>query len=256
MKKFFINLFNISKWLEDGILIDNPVRACFFREQQPFNGYNCSFIRNNKIGARMTQKIKSVNKMGPKELTQFFHQDGVFDIIAGAVLLNFGLDVVNQNPVTSLFAYLPIILYNSIKKQVFFARIDLEELGFEEKKVRMWSLYLLIGTILFMVAMGILVLSDTVGSIALPAWLPDGDIHSLTAGVITALASTVAALFIPLKRFWVYALTALILGVVSFFFMPAYVPIFASAVAMLGWGIWLMIKFRRAYPPKEEEGNK
>jgi len=204
----------------------------------------------------MTQNKKSVNKMEPKELTRFFHQDGVFDIIAGAVLLNFGLDVFNKSETTTLFAYLPIILYNSIKKQVFFARIDLEELGVEEKKVRMWSLYLLIGIILSLVALGVLVLSDTVDSIALPAWLPDGDIHSLTAGVIIALASTVAALFIPLKRFWVYALTALILGVVSFFFLPAYVPVFASAVAMLGWGIWLMIKFRRAYPLKEEEGNK
>ena len=68
----------------------------------------------------------------------------------------------------------------------------------------MWSLFLLIGTILFMVAMGILVLSDTVGSIALPAWLPDGDIHALTAGVIIALASTVAALFSASgqTRFW------------------------------------------------------
>jgi hypothetical protein len=199
----------------------------------------------------MTERRKLNKEMSAAEMAHFYHSDGVFEMIVGAVLLNFGLDVVNNNQVTSLFAYLPIILFQSIKSQVFFARINMDDLGVEEKKLRMWALYLLVGTILSLVVLGVLVLGNLIDTFALPAMLMDGNIHSLVAGVIIAIASAVAALFIPLKRFWIYTLSALVSGVISFFYFPAYVPVFFLAVLMLGLGIWQMVKFRKAYPPLE-----
>jgi len=202
----------------------------------------------------MTEKSKLMKEMSSAEMAHFYHQDGVFEMIVGAVLLNFGLDIVNENPTTSLFAYLPIILFQSIKSQVFFARIDMDDLGVEEKKLRTWALYLLIGTIISLVVLGVLLLGDLMDNFALPTLLMDGNIHSLVAGGIIAIASTVAAVFIPLKRFWIYALSALVSGVVSFFFFPTYVPVFFTAVLMLGLGIWQMVQFRKTYPLLE--GNE
>ena len=199
----------------------------------------------------MTERRKLNKEMSAAEMAHFYHSDGVFEMIVGAVLLNFGLDIVNKKQVTSLFAYLPIILFQSIKSQVFFARINMDDLGVEEKKLRMWALYLLVGTILSLVVLGVLVLGNLIDTFALPAMLMDGNIHSLVAGVIIAIASAVAALFIPLKRFWIYTLSALVSGVISFFYFPAYVPVFFLAVLMLGLGIWQMVMFRKTYPLKE-----
>ena len=73
----------------------------------------------------MSDKLNINKKMNAAERALFYHQDGVFEIIAAAVLFNFGLDIVNKNQVISLFAYLPIVLYQSIKNQVFFSRITI-----------------------------------------------------------------------------------------------------------------------------------
>ena len=203
----------------------------------------------------MPQEKLPNKKMGPREIARFFHQDGVFEIVAGAVLLNFGLDVYNQSDTTSLFAYLPIVVYNSIKNQVFFARIDLKEFGIEGKKARMWSLSVLIGLIVALVAMSMLVLTNMVEEFPLPEFLYEGNLQALTAGVVIAVACIVAAMAIPLDRFLIYAGVAVVLGVASFFFLPAYVPVFGSAVAMLAWGINLTVKFRKAFPLPEKEEN-
>ena len=56
-----------------------------------------------------------------------------------------------------------------------------------------------------------------------------GDIGNLFAGTIMALACLAAAYFIPLKRFYYYALGAFAAGVISFFFLPVQILVFFCA---------------------------
>jgi hypothetical protein len=91
-------------------------------------------------------------------------------------------------------------------------------------------------------------LSDTLG-LRSTISLPFGrDIGNLFAGTIMALACLAAAYFIPLKRFYYYALGAFAAGLVSFFFLPVQALIFFYAAAILVPGIQLLVKFTRAYP--------
>ena len=193
----------------------------------------------------MPEKNKLV--LAREEMMRIFHQDGIIEIITGAVLLNFGFDLLNKNRVTSLFTYIPIILLTSMKTQVTISRLGVDQFG-GEKKVRYANLAVAAGLVVMLLLLSINVLDDMLGlrsTISLPF---GGDIGNLLAGTIMALACLAAAYFIPLKRFYYYALGAFAAGVVSFFFLPAHILVFFCALAILVPGIQLMVKFTRAYP--------
>ncbi|MDP2965263.1 MAG: hypothetical protein Q8N39_04385 [Pelolinea sp.] len=184
-----------------------------------------------------------------EEAMRIFHQDGIIEIITGAVLINFGFDLLNQSSrITSLFTYIPIILLSSMKNQVSISRLGYDAFGGDEKKVRFWNLAIAAGLVVMLLLMSTTVLDDPL-KIRTALTLPfGGDIRNLFAGTIMALACLAAGYFIPLKRFFYYAPVPFVAGLISFFFFPAYVPVFFCAVAILVPGIRLMVKFTRAYP--------
>jgi hypothetical protein len=193
----------------------------------------------------MPEKNKFV--LAREELMRIFHQDGIIEIITGAVLLNFGFDLLNKNRITSLFTYIPIILLTSMKTQVTISRLGVEQFG-GEKKVRYWNLSVAAGLVVMLLLLSTTVLDDMLGlrsAISLPF---GGDIGNLLAGTIMALACLAAGYFIPLTRFFYYALGAFTAGLISFFFLPVHILVFFCALVILVPGIQLMVKFTRAYP--------
>ncbi|HUV16006.1 MAG TPA: hypothetical protein VMW28_05530 [Pelolinea sp.] len=187
---------------------------------------------------------------------EIFHQDGVLEIVAGAVLLNFGFDILNQGSMTSLFTYIPIVLMSSLKNQITIARIGLDSFNGDETKVRNWNLAAAVGMVITLVALSMIVLNDTLNIRAMIN-LPIGEeLPSLLAGIILALGCLAAGLLIPLKRFLFYAAAALVIGVVSFFAFPAQVLAFVFAGVLLGNGARMMVKFSRAFPLKKDQEKK
>ena len=183
-----------------------------------------------------------------EQAMRIYHQDGIIEIITGAVLLNFGFDLLNQSRITSLFTYIPIILLTSMKNQVTISRLGYDIFGSDEKKVRFWNLAVAAGLVVMLMLMSTTVLDDPL-KIRTTLILPfGGDISNLFVGTIMALACLAAGYFIPLKRFFYYAPVPFVTGLISFFFFPAYVPVFFCALAILVSGIRLMVKFTRAYP--------
>ena len=194
----------------------------------------------------MPEKNKLV--LAREEMMRIFHQDGIIEIITGAVLLNFGFDLLNRNRITSLFTYIPIILLTSMKTQVTISRLGYGIFGNDEKKVRIWNLTVAAGLVVMLLLLSTTVLDDPLklrSTLTLPF---GGDIGNLFAGTILALASLAAGYFIPLKRFYYYAPVAFAAGLIGFFFLPSQIPIFFCALAILVPGIQLMVKFTRAYP--------
>ncbi len=174
-----------------------------------------------------------------EEMMRVFHQDGIIEVITGAVLLNFAFDLLNKNSLTSLFTYIPIILLSSMKNQVTISRLGVDQFG-GEKKVRVFNFSVAAGLVVMLLLLSSTVLSDTLGLrrvISLPF---GGDIGNLFAGTIMALACLAASYFIPLKRFFYYALGAFAAGVISSFFLPVPALVFFCAFAILIPGIRLV----------------
>ena len=196
----------------------------------------------------MPEKNKLV--LAREEMMRIFHQDGIIEIITGAVLLNFGFDLLNEKSLTSLFTYLPIILLTSMKNQVTISRLGVDQFG-GEKKVRGWNLAVVAGLVAMLLFLSSTILEDMLGIRAAVSLPFGGDISYLFAGTIMALVCLAAGYFIPLKRFYYYALAAFAAGVISFFLLPVekvHILIFFFAFAILVPGIRLMVKFTRAYP--------
>jgi hypothetical protein len=195
---------------------------------------------------------KSKKELTRVEAMRIFHQDGIIEVIAGAILINFGFDVLNRNrpaSITALFTYIPIFLFSSIKTQVTISRIGYAVFGSDEKKVQSMNFAISAGLLVTLLLLSITILSvpiQLVSEFSLPF---GGDISNLYAGIIIALACLAGGYLIPLKRLYLYASAAFFAGLISFFlnFNPA-VTIFFIAIVFLVPGIQLMVKFTRAYP--------
>jgi hypothetical protein len=200
----------------------------------------------------MSELIKT--SITREEAMRVFHQDGIIEIIAGAVLLNFGFDLLNQAGITSLFTYIPVILYSSMKSQITLSRLGYDSFNGNEKKVRMWNLAIAAGLVVMLTLMSMTVLGDPLhirSSLTLPF---GGNVGNLFNGLFMALGCLAAGYLIPLKRFYAYAPVPVVLCLLSFFFLPAdkplslALPVFLCALGILVPGIILMVKFTRAYP--------
>ena len=187
---------------------------------------------------------------------QLFHSDGVLEIIAGSILLNLGMDLMNGAETASLFTWIPILLLPSIKNRFFLNRVGLEALEADEKQVSGWTTEIAVGLAVWLLAISALILDDTLGlqkMIQLP-WGSDN--HSLLFGLISGIIFSLAAWLIPLRRLYLYAGVALAAGLIGSFVFPFYVPVFGVSILMLVLGIRLLIKFMRKYPDPEKDAEE
>lgn len=183
-----------------------------------------------------------------KEVLHLFHQDGIIDLISGAVLVNFGFDILNSNETTSLFTWIPILFLSSIKNKTTIPRLGYEALGGDRRQINRWTFYPSIGIVLAITALGILILNDPLNIESLSMLPIAGNSKSLFGGLILSFACLLTGMFGSIKRFYVYAAAALLAGLIGFFFLPQYFPFFLTAAVMIAYGARLMITFLRAHP--------
>jgi len=186
---------------------------------------------------------------------QLFHQDGIIDIISGAVLVNFVFDILNNNETTSLFTWVPIILISSLKSKTTIPRLGYESLGGDEGQIKRWTFYPAVGMILVLILLGTFILGDLLdlqNTIILPF---SGNSKTLFGSIILSAACFITGLLISLKRFYVYGAVALVAGLISFFFLPIHFLFFITGGVMIVYGTRLMITFTRAYPLDDKRKN-
>ena len=201
----------------------------------------------------MTDKKKLISSK--EKALQLFHQDGIIDIISGALLMNFGFDILNNNETTSLFTWIPIILLSSLKNKTTIPRLGYESLGGDEGQVKRWIFYPAVGMILVLILLGAFILGDLLdlqNTFVLPF---SGNSKTLIGSIIVSAACFITGLLISLKRFYVYGAVALATGLISCFFLPIYFPFFLTAGVMMVYGTRLMITFTRTYPLDDKRKN-
>ncbi len=190
-----------------------------------------------------------------EEAMQLYHSDGALDLIAGAVLMNLGLDLLNASPTTSLFTWIPILLFSSIKNRYSIPRIGYEALKADEKIVRSWTTQYAVGLAIALLALGTLIVGDPLElqtKISLP-W--QGNVLSLAFAILGGLGAGLAAWRIPLQRFYIYAGVMFLSGLISHFFLPLFVPVFISAVVLVVRGLQLTMAFNKQYPDPEKDAQ-
>lgn len=202
-------------------------------------------------------KIGKIFESPRAAMMEIFHQDGIIDLIAGAVLLNFGFDLLNKSTMTSLFTYIPILLMTPMKMQMTIARLGYEPFNNNQKQVRQWMTIAAAGMVLTLLLLGFFTLdSSSTLSISLAETL-GANSRIIGAAILLFVVSVVSALLIPIKRFLIYAAATLLVSVISIIFsLPVHTMIFALSILMMALGIRLMFKFSRAYPQEKPAGKK
>ena len=194
-----------------------------------------------------------LNKRDNTETQQLYHSDGGLDLVLGTVLVNLGFDVLNGAASASLFSYIPIFILYSMKSRFTVTRLGLDRLGIDERTSNYWARQLTLWTAIGLIFLSIMTLGDPLSlqeKLNLP-WA--GDIGCLMFAVIGGVSLFLTAWKTTLKRFKIYAAVAFASGLISYFILPLYAPMFITAAVMVVPGVKLMMEFSRQYPEPEKD---
>lgn len=194
-----------------------------------------------------------VSKNEKAEVMQLYHSDGGLDLIAGAVLLNFGLDILNKTSATSLFTWIPILLISSLKNRYTLPRLGLKALKANEKIAHSWTIQTAVGLAIWLLIISTMILLDPFDMQIKLSAIGQGDIRNLILGVVGGLLFVAAGWLIPLRRFYIYSGILALSSLISYFLAPVQVPVFLTATVMIVVGIKLTMQFGKTYPDPEKD---
>ena len=182
-----------------------------------------------------------------------YHQDGILDLVAGSVVLGFGTFMLTDNIAFLMAGWFVMMMYVFLKNRITVPRFGYVRID-SEKKARMRSW--------ISVGIGVLVL---LLFFLLPIFLrmkqtsPETEAlirryHMVPLSTILfGLPALAAAIFLGLKRFYLYALLAIglpLLGAVLD--IETYIPIVTTGAVIIAFGAFLLVNFLKKYPLNTE----
>ena len=200
----------------------------------------------------------STQDFGPlkRKVYLAYHQDGILDLVAGSVVLGFGTFMLTDNIVFMMFGWFVMMMYVFLKNRITVPRFGYVRID-SEKKARMRS-WLSLG-------IGVLVLLLL---FLLPIFLRMSQTSPETEALIRryhmvplstmlfGLPALVAAFFLGLKRFYLYALLAIGLPLIGALLnIETYIPIVTTGAVVVTFGAFLLVNFLRKYPLNAEGGD-
>jgi len=187
---------------------------------------------------------------------QFFHRDGILDIIAGATLMNFAFDILGNAETTSFLSWIPIFLLPSMKRQISYPRVASKFGEEQEKRARTLTIYISLGIVIAIVLLSLIILNDRLGinQISALAFIPFK--MTLATAISLALALLVPAWLLGMKQYYLYSAVVFASGIVSAFFIGAYVPVFITSAVMVVLGTRAMTAFTRENPLADDNPSK
>jgi len=182
-----------------------------------------------------------------------YHQDGILDLVAGSVVLGFGLNMLTDNVVFLMFGWLAMMLYMLIKQRITIPRFGY--VRFESKDETTKKAWVSVGVgvllVLFFLVLNIYI-SRMPTSPETDAWIHRYHMVPLST-ILFGLPALVAASFLGLKRFYLYALLAAGLPLFGAWLnIETYIPIVATGSIILAFGTVLLVAFLQKYPLNSE----
>jgi hypothetical protein len=182
-----------------------------------------------------------------------YHQDGIIDILLGAGIVGFGLQMLFDSPALIVLSWMPFLLYMPMKTHITEPRFGYVRFTSEQEERTRYTRLLLFGLLAFVMVLAL---------VAVLAYVRvSPEVRSLFAGRAMLLLGGFAALIMVaagavtgLKRFYIYAALTLLFNVAG-----AFLPIHEGlttvllGLVILASGIRLLLLFLRAYPLTDEE---
>lgn len=176
-----------------------------------------------------------------------YHHDGILDLTTAVVLLGFGTFMLTGSVVFLTMGAIFATLYTLMKNRITIPRFGY--VRFEPQEKTMMQYWFLLG-------FGVLVLlaflaGRTFQGITTPEWQALKQQYHMVplSAMLFGLPALVAAVFLGLKRFYLYALLAVGLPALGGWLnIETYIPILATGFVMLAVGIGLLSSFLKKYP--------
>jgi hypothetical protein len=182
-----------------------------------------------------------------------YHQDGILDLVAATMLLGFSTFMATKNVVFLVVGVLFAAQYVLMKQRITIPRFGFVRFVPEKKALRQNWVLLGIGVlVLLLVFAANIFLQSNPASPQMQAWIQSYHMVPLSA-MLFALPALAAAVFMGVKRFYLYALLALVLPALgAFLAVETFIPIMSIGFLMLAVGIWLLATFLKKYPVSEK----
>jgi hypothetical protein len=185
-----------------------------------------------------------------------YHQDGIIDILLGAGISGFGLQMLTANAAFMFLTWMPFLLYMPLKNNITAPRFGYVRFAGEQEERTCNTRLLLIGLLTFIAFAGLFVFL-LYGRVT-PEWRAFiGQYTMLLLGGLAALTLFLAGAVTGLKRLYLYAALTLLFNAAG-----TWLPIHEGwAVLLLGLvimtcGFWLLVRFLRTYPRVDEEDGR
>jgi len=182
-----------------------------------------------------------------------YHQDGILDLVAGSVVLGFGLNMLTGNIVFLMIGWLAMMLYVLIKQRITVPRFGFVRFESQKKTVQKAWISVGIGVLFvaFFLTLNIFV-SRQPASPETRAWIQRYHMVPLSV-MLFGLPALAAALFLGLKRFYLYTLLAVGLPLLGALLnIETYIPIVITGAIMVAFGVFLLVNFLQKYPLEAE----
>jgi hypothetical protein len=197
----------------------------------------------------------STQDFGPlkRKVYLAYHQDGILDLVAGSVVAGFGLNMLTGNIVFLMVGWLAMMVYVLVKQRITVPRFGFVRFESKEKITQKAWISVGIGVLFvaFFLTLNIFV-SRRPTSPDMQAWIQRYHMVPLSA-MLFGLPALAAAIFLGLKRFYLYALLAVglpLLGALAN--IETYIPILTTGLIMLSFGTVLLVTFMKKYPLETE----
>ncbi len=176
-----------------------------------------------------------------------YHQDGILDLTAAVVLLGFGTFMLTGSVVFLTMGAIFATLYTLMKNRITVPRFGYVRFESQEKTVAKYWFLLGFGVLVFLAFLaGSIFQSNT--PTELQALKQQYHMVPLSA-MLFGLPTLAAAVFLGLKRFYLYALLTVGLPALGGWLdIETYIPILAVGFVMLAVGIGLLSSFLKKYP--------
>ncbi len=183
-----------------------------------------------------------------KKVYLSYHQDGLIDIILGASILGFGLQIATDNSAFLFLTWMGFILYTPLKNRLTVPRLGYVRFDEERKTATRLVLLIAVGVLIFAMFIGLYVFVRS-GSMSQTAseWLRK--YHMLVLGTFVAIPLVAGAFWSGVNRLVMYAgliIVVMLAGIQLGMHPPIYV--IALGCIILLSGLWILFRFLKQYP--------
>jgi len=198
---------------------------------------------------------KNINSLTRKVYLSY-QKDGILDLAAGTVVLGFGLNMLTGNIVFLMVGWMAMLLYFLVKQRITIPRFGYVRFESEEKTFAKGLASVGVGVlVLFLFFAFKLFVDRQPSSPEMDALVQRYHMVPLS-GMLFGLPALGAAIFLGLKRFYLYALLAAGLPALGAWInIETYIPIVTTGLVMLVIGTVMLTNFLKKYPLNDEAGN-